>query len=163
MPAKAEPLRQPANVRVHWKCVFGAEMDANDTGCLVTDAGQGFQLLAGFRNLPLMPIDKNFGGGDQIARLAAVEATALDQSFQLGDFSARVALGGGIAAKQSGRDQVDSSVRALRGQDDGNQQLQRSPMVQLDFRARHMSVQPVDDRYCSLALGLLGLSRHAGV
>src|SRR5258707_8395880 len=123
VPAKAEPLRQPANVRVHGKCVFGAEMDANDTGGLVTDAGQSFQLLAGFRNLPLMPLDKDFGGGDQIARLAAVETTALDESFQLGDFGARVALGSGIAAKQSGRDQVDSSVRALRGQDDGNQQL----------------------------------------
>ncbi len=36
-------------------------------------------------------------------------------------------------------------------------------MVQLDFRARHMNVQPVHDRYGSLALGLLGLSRHAGV
>jgi hypothetical protein len=26
-----------------------------------------------------------------------------------------------------------------------------------------MSVQPVDHRHCSLALRLLGLSRHAGV
>src|SRR5260370_30501079 len=52
VPAKAEPLRQTANVPVHWKCVFGAELDANDTVGIVSAARRIVQLLARFGTLP---------------------------------------------------------------------------------------------------------------
>ena len=55
--AKAEPLRQPADMGIHRKCVFGAKVDAHDASGLVTDARQCFQLLARFRKLPLMALD----------------------------------------------------------------------------------------------------------
>ena len=112
---KAKSLRQSANVGIHREGLFGAQVDADHAGGLVANAWKGLQLRARSRDTSLVPLEQDLGSGNQIARLGAVQPTAFDQILQLRDLCPRIALHGGVAPKQSGRDQVDAAIGALGG------------------------------------------------
>jgi len=82
---KAQSVRQSANVSIHRKRVFAAQMDADHAGGLVANAWKRFQLRAGGRDSSLVTLEQDLGSADQIARLGAVQPAAFDQTFQLRD------------------------------------------------------------------------------
>jgi len=158
---KAESLRQSADVGIHWKRLFTAQMDADHAGALVAHARKRLQLRAGGRDLSLVPLEHHFGSGDQIARLAAVQPTAFDHPLQLRNLCASVARRGWVSPKQSGRDQVHAAIGALSREDHRDQKLERGSVIQLDLRVGHVTIQPINDQHGSPPLILLGFFGHA--
>jgi hypothetical protein len=158
---KAKSVRQSANVSIHRKRVFAAQMDADHAGGLVANAWKGFQLRAGGRDSSLVTLEQDLGSGDQIARLGAIQPAAFDQAFQLRDPCPCVALRSGVAPKQCGRDQVHAAIGALRGKNHRDQKLQGGSVIQRDLRAGHVRVESIHDQGGSPSLFPLGLSGHA--
>lgn len=149
---EAYSLSYPENVSVdcHGRPVeYHGEYDISR---LAADAGQAHKAVDVVRNLAAIVGDKFFCQAYQRLGLVVGVRTRF---YQLEDFfgrSIRQSLGGGKSFEQGRRDDIDTFVGTLCGQDNGNEQLVRIGIPQLGLSHRHLALKTFDDGLISFGL-----------
>ena len=107
---------------------------------LTAETGQRDKFLQGARHLAVETFDERLPQPDDRVRLVPVEARRPDHLLEFGAVGLRVGAGRGITGEERGRHLVDADVGALRGQDRGDREFQRSGEVEfaIDMRKRDL-------------------------
>ena len=114
--------RQPGTVHGH---------AAHDVGRLAPDPRQGDQILDGGRHLAGEALDQRLGHPQQAAGLGPEEPAGVDQLLDGSRLGTGQRHRGRIGGEHRRGDLVDGLVRALGGQDGGDQQLERVFVIEL--------------------------------
>ena len=132
----ADPVTDPEDVGVHRDHGFTECGVEDHVRGFPPDAGQRLQGLAGLRDLPAVLLDQYAAGGDDVGGLAVMQADGADVGFEAGDAECQDGFRRARASKQFPRRLVDRDVRALGGQDDGDEQFERIAVTQFGGRLR---------------------------
>ena len=100
------------------------------------NAGQRFQRGSIVRNFSMVPIDKLFAGGDDVAGFGTVQADSAYMVFQPCHAEFKHGVGCRGHLKQFARCQIDALIRGLRGQNDCHQQFKIAAVFQFGGRVR---------------------------
>lgn len=133
---------QSAAMRVHRDALVNAARLAEyNVGGLATDAGKTHQTL----QIPLHALGEPSRRSHDVARLAAKEAERSDDERDV--LGTRFSQLGRrrIPGKESGEDGVDLGVRALRGENNGNEQLKLIAVIQRTSGGGIGNVQPTQN------------------
>ena len=128
---QTEALAQAGDVGVDDDAGFDAVGVAeDDIGGFASDPGQmgeGFEFAGDFA---FVVVDEGLGGGADIFRFVAEEAGGADEVFEV--FLARGSHAFGVREflEEGGGHHVDAHVGALRGEDGGDEELERAVVVE---------------------------------
>jgi len=117
----------------------------DNVGGLPPHAREADQLLHRRRHRPPVVGDQGSPEVLERLRLVAVEAGLLDQLLELRQARLGEGAGGGQAAEELGGHLVHLLVRALRGEDGGDQKLQRRPEVEGEAGRRVGLLEDAED------------------
>ncbi len=151
-PAQGEAV----DMRVHGKRGLAEGLGHEYGGGFVADAGQGFEFLEGAGNLPAVALEEQAGHFADVFRLHRREAAGAHDGVNLRDGERSHFRGGVGEGKELGRDQVDTRVGALRGEDDGDEEGVGVAVREGDGRARVKLGEAAGDE------GGAGGASHAG-
>jgi hypothetical protein len=158
---QAEPVRKPHRVRVHNDADNHAErVSQNDVRRLAPDAVELDQFLHRARNFATVTLDEFAATILNVLRLAAEKSGRLDELLQFRARRVREIFRGAIFFEQLRRDEVDALVRALRGKDHGDEQLERVRVSQLAVRVRISLLETGDDFFQPRGFGLERFTEH---
>jgi hypothetical protein len=90
--------------------------------------GEGFEFAGDFA---VMDLNQGLGGGADIFCFVAEEAGGADEVFDILLLCGGKRSGVRVFFEERGRHHVDAHVGALRGQNGGNEELERAVVVQL--------------------------------
>lgn len=126
IPGEAEPGGETSDVGVDDDAIVDGEGVAeDDIGGLASDSGQGGEGGHGAGDMAVVEFADLRGGGADVAGFVAEESGGVDEGFELFLRDGGKGLGGGAADEEGGGDHVDPLVRALRGEDGGDEELER--------------------------------------
>ena len=108
----------------------------DDIGGLPAHAGELVEMFHGPRNLAAVIFDQGGGAPADGFRLGAEEAGRADEAFELGGGNVGKMLGRGAALEKGGRDFVDPVIRALGGEDGGDEELEGILVVEFAMGVR---------------------------
>ena len=164
-------MRQAVDVSVDGDCVFAKGVGQDDVGRLPAHPSQRLEGLAVVGDLSPVEGHQIVGAANDVLRLASKEAAGLDEGLDL--------LGCGlcqfarrrVAAEEGRSHQVDTLVRTLSRENDGDQQLEMVAVVEFRCGLGIEFIQAVEDldRACDqglchsnrgLAAGTLDHGRH---
>jgi len=103
----------------------------DDVGGFTSDAGEVGEGVEIYRNFAIMFPDEGFRGGNEVLGLVAEEAGGADEVFDILLLCGGKRSGVRVFFEERGRHHVDAHVGALRGQNGGNEELERAVVVQL--------------------------------
>lgn len=92
---------------------------------LSPDTGEFGQFVNRFWNLAMMVGHQTFGHGDQVLGLRLVETGGMDDFFEFRWFGNSQGGGIRIAGEQAWSDHIHAFIRALGGEDGGDDQLKQ--------------------------------------
>ena len=134
------------DVRIHHHAAGDAVGCAQDyVGGFARHAGQGEQFLHGFRDFAAEVVHDFGGGADDVLRFVAEEAGGMNLPLQFFLRQGDEILRGGVLAKEFRRDLVHALVSALRGEDGGDEKLERVLVPQSALGLREKRVEGGED------------------
>jgi len=158
---QTEPMRQSYHVRVHDDADDHVERIAENDVCrLAPDAVELDQFLHRARHLAAVTLDEFAAAILDVLRLAAEKSGGLDELLQFRARRVREIFCGAIFFEQLRRDEVDAFVRALRGKDHGDEQLERVRVSQLAVRVGISLLETGDDFFQPRGFGLERFLEH---
>jgi hypothetical protein len=160
---QAQALREPRDVGVHDDAdvlVEGVAQD--DVRGLPPHSRQAGQLLHRLRDFPAVFLQKAVGHASQALGFVAVEACGLDGFLQFLLRRGRVSLGGFVFLEETFRDNVDAVVRALRGEDGGDEEFQGVGVFERAFGVGVGFFEDGEDGADSIQAGLQLFGRGLG-
>ena len=155
---KPETRRQAMDVRVDGEGGHAERLGHDDARRLVSDAWQRFERRELGRHLPAVLGDEALRELTDVARLRRGEAAAADLREDPRNPELRHRRCVRADLEQRGGHEVHTFVRALGGEQDGHEELERVLMSQRDGLLRIEAVEDLGD-----ALGLLGALHRAGL
>ena len=151
---QAEPLRQPRDVRVHDHA--GVEVEGvaeNDIRRLAPDAGERREFVHGARHFAAEFFHQRNAAGLDVFGLVVEKAGRLDGLLQFHPRRLRIIRRRTVFFEQFPRHQIDAFVRALRGENGGDEQLERIGKIQFAVRRRVSLPERADDFHCAFFFG----------
>ena len=139
-------MRQPHRVRVHDDADDHAERVAeDDVRRLTPDAVKLDQFLNRARHFAAVALDEFAAAILDVLRLAAEKSGGLDEPLQFRARRVHEIRRQAVCFEQLRRDEIDALVRALRGKDHGDEQLERIRVSQLAVRVGISLLETGDD------------------
>src|SRR5262249_25635683 len=126
VPREAEAPRKPPDVRIDGDPRRVEGIAENHVGGLAADAGERDEFVERAGHFPAEPLDNGEAAGPNVFRLILVEARWLDELLEFLDVAASEVLGRLETSEEGRRDEVHAGVGALRREDRGDEQLQRT-------------------------------------
>src|SRR5207249_2526116 len=127
---------------------------------LEPDARQLDERLEGLGHLAAVMLDERLRHAKQRARLGAEESGGADLLLEARGARPRQLAGRRVLAEERGRHHVHALVRALRGEDGGDEQLERRPEVEGDLRVGIRAREEIQDLLGPRLLRRTTLRRH---
>jgi len=156
-----QPVRQSHRVRVHDDANDHVERVAeDDVRRLAPDAVELDQFLHRARHFAAVALDEFAAAVLDVLRLAAEKSGGLDELLQFGARRVREIFCAAIFFEQIRRDDIDALVRALRGKDHGDEQLERVRISQLAVRVGISLLETGDDFFQPRGFVLERFSKH---
>jgi hypothetical protein len=158
---QSEPVRKPHRVRVHDDADDHAERVAeDDVRRLAPDAVELDQFLHRARHFATVMLDEFAAAILDVLGLAAEKSGGLDELLQFRARRVRKICRRAVFFEQFRRDEVDALVRALRGKDNGDEQLERVRVSQLAVRVGISLLETGDDFFQPRGFGLERFTEH---
>ena len=155
-PHQPQPMAHAEDVRVYRHGGLVEHDRLDDVGRFASHAGQLDEFLQRVGHLAVEVLDEHLRHAHQMAGLVVGVGHAADVfEHHLGRGGGK-RFGGGEVVEEWGSDHVDTLVRALRRQDDGDEQLEGVVVVQLRFG--HGPVLPEPGQYLFVSFFLSHLS-----
>ena len=149
-------------VGIHHGAAGDMEHIAEDQiGGLATDTGEGGKLFHGGRDLTVMLFQQDFGTRHNIPGFGMIEAAGMDILLHLGDVGGCKIFQGGIAGEESRGDLIDTLIRALGGETDGEEELVGFGIIEGAVGLRIFRKEEADD-VVDLGLGSHSLPPISG-
>ena len=131
---QSKPVSNPKNVRVDSECRT-VKGDGEHDGCrFAADSGQRFKLFAFLRHAAAVLLDECARRIDDILGFDSKEPAGLDDRLHIRRLCRGERTRIGIAREQKRRGQVYALIRALRRQNDRDEQLERIAVIQCGQR-----------------------------
>lgn len=151
---EAEPGGEARDVGIdHHADVDAVGVSENDVGGFASDAGELHERVHGCGNFSVVVLDEELAAGADVFGLVAVEADGAEVVFERGGIGVGVVAGGAIILKERGRDFVDLHVGALRGENGGDEKLERAGESQFAMRVWINLGQGVTEGFCAFGGG----------
>ena len=132
---QAEALGEPGDVGVHDDADVQAKGVAeDDVGGFAPDSSERGEGVHGARDFAAVALNEGGAAGADVFRFGAEEAGRFDEILKLFGGQHGVVGGGAAGAEEGGRGEVHALVGALRGEDGGDEKLERRGVIQLAVR-----------------------------
>src|SRR5271170_7369550 len=158
---KAKPMRQPYHVRIHDDADnYVKRISQNNICRLSPDAVELEQFLHRARHFAAVTLDEFAAAILDVLRLAAEKSGGLDELLQFRARRVREITCRAVFFEQLRRDEVDALVRALRGKDHGDEQLEGVRVSQLAVRGGISLLETGDDFFQPRGFGWERFTEH---
>src|SRR5665213_379211 len=154
-------IGKPRDMSVHDHADIDAEgVSEHDVGRLAPDAGERMQFIHRARDFAVEFFHQRGAAGSDVFRLVAEKTGGLDDLFNFREWRVRKILGTAVFFEKFRRDDVHALVRALRGQNRGDEQLQRIGKVQFAVGVWISPLERGDDFHRAILSGGGGFAWH---
>ena len=134
---ETQPAGETTDMGVHHDAFGKVEGIAeDDVGGFPAHAGELVEMFHGPRNLAAVIFDQGGGAAADGFGLGAEESGGADEAFELGGRDFGKMLSCGAALEKGGRDFIDPVIRALGGEDRGNEELEGILVVEFAMGGR---------------------------